>query len=357
MTKLSIIVPVYKVPPPYLRQCLDSLAAVKLQDIEIIMVDDGSPDCCGEICDEYSSSDRRFVAIHTENAGVSAARNRGIAESKGEWISFVDADDFVEPDAIENLIDTACETNSDILFFTGYLNKGLKQQEGHFRYADKKAFERGERFELIQRVMTIYSHPVVKEEILPIDAAWGKLYRGALLKKYNITFPEGIPVSEDGLFLLYAIREAERVVYSDKCVYHYRFNEESAMNKYRPAADIEQSRYLEKLSEYVQSMDEIDLENTYYLRVLVSMRHCMEQKFFHEKNNNSHFENRREFIELIKCEPYKTALRSKKLYEISSALFLRTLLIRIRFFGLLLSMLKIKKLMSGAVNRLKGNDT
>lgn len=356
MTKLSIIVPIYKIPIEYLHKCLESLVNIDSQDIEIILVDDGSPDFCGEVCEQYAQKDERIITIHTRNNGVSVARNIGMQVSSGKWVTFIDGDDWIESDSVEELLDVAEEINPDIVFFSGYLNHGNNQREGHFAYENKKTFDSSCFEQLIRRVITIYSFATKKNEILPIDAAWGKIYRNDFLRKNNIMFPVGIPVSEDGLFFLYAIKEAEKIAYYDKCVYHYRFNIEGAMNQYRPNADIEQSRYLEKLHECIDSFEDIWLEDVYYLRVLVSMRHCMQQKYFHVKNLESYIKNRKEFIELIKCEPYRSALKTKNLYKSSFMLCLRTILIRMHFIEVLFLMVRMKKPISKVINKLKGND-
>ena len=99
---ISVIVPVYKVEK-YLRRCLDSLAAQMLEDMEIIIVDDGSPDGCPDICDEYAAKDARMKVVHKENGGLLSARKAGFAASKGDYIGFVDGDDWVEPDTFLNL--------------------------------------------------------------------------------------------------------------------------------------------------------------------------------------------------------------------------------------------------------------
>lgn len=101
--KISVIIPVYKVEP-YLRQCLDSVVNQTYKNLEIILIDDGSPDNCGKICDEYAERDERIVVIHKKNEGLPAARNDGIAISTGYWITFVDSDDWCETDYYENII-------------------------------------------------------------------------------------------------------------------------------------------------------------------------------------------------------------------------------------------------------------
>ncbi len=110
---ISIIVPVYK-DEPYLRQCVDSILNQTYRDIEVLLIDDGSPDRCGEICDEFAKKDQRIRVFHTENKGLSAARNLGLREAKGEYIGFVDSDDWIEPDMYEVLLKRMQETGADI---------------------------------------------------------------------------------------------------------------------------------------------------------------------------------------------------------------------------------------------------
>lgn len=110
---ISIIVPVYKVEP-YLRRCLDSIAGQTYKNLDIILVDDGSPDHCGAICDEYAEKDRRITVLHQENAGVAAARNAGLAAASGDWLGWVDPDDDIEPDMYEYLLTHALACGADM---------------------------------------------------------------------------------------------------------------------------------------------------------------------------------------------------------------------------------------------------
>lgn len=113
---LSIIVPIYNVAP-YLRKCVDSLLAQDISDFEIILVDDGSPDECPQICDEYAAMHNNIHVIHQENAGLSAARNAGIAVAQGEYIWFVDSDDYVEPNVLGVIVEQILRDNLDVLRF------------------------------------------------------------------------------------------------------------------------------------------------------------------------------------------------------------------------------------------------
>ncbi len=113
MSKLSIIVPIYKVEP-YLRRCVDSILAQTFTDFELILIDDGSPDGCPAICDEYAQKDSRIVVIHQENQGVSAARNAGLDIAQGEFIGFIDPDDWCDPQMYEKLLKAIEENGRDI---------------------------------------------------------------------------------------------------------------------------------------------------------------------------------------------------------------------------------------------------
>ena len=118
---ISFIVPVYKVEGKYLRECIESLLAINYPGIEYIFVDDGSPDKSGQICEEYETIDKRVRVIHKKNEGVSVARNMGIDLAKGTYVTFVDADDWVESDKYELIIQHVIESKYDVYFHGQYI--------------------------------------------------------------------------------------------------------------------------------------------------------------------------------------------------------------------------------------------
>ena len=101
---ISVVVPVYKIPEDFLRSSIESVLNQTVQDFELILVDDGSPDNCGEICDEYAKNDARIIVIHQKNSGVSAARNAGIKKVRGKYLTFLDSDDLLKSDACSGFI-------------------------------------------------------------------------------------------------------------------------------------------------------------------------------------------------------------------------------------------------------------
>ena len=125
---ISVIVPVYKVEP-YLNQCVESILCQTYSDLEILLVDDGSPDRCGQICDEYAKQDCRVKVFHTRNEGLSAARNLGLQNAKGEYIGFVDSDDWIEPEMYEVLLKRLEETESNVCICGFYQEPGTYEKD------------------------------------------------------------------------------------------------------------------------------------------------------------------------------------------------------------------------------------
>ena len=145
MTRISVIVPVYNVEK-YLSRCVDSILNQTFTDFECILVDDGSPDNCGKICDEYAKKDKRVKVIHKQNGGLSDARNTGLDIAGGEYIYFLDSDDYVEYNLLEKLNDTICVCNAEMIVF------GYKVENGGFHSV------------LHSQLCSMFFHKVVDQE-------------------------------------------------------------------------------------------------------------------------------------------------------------------------------------------------
>ncbi len=204
---ISIIVPVYKVEP-YLRQCLDSIVNQTYKNLEILLIDDGSPDRCGKICDEYGETDDRIHVFHTENGGVSAARNFGLEKSTGQYIGFVDSDDWIEPDMFEVLLKKMKETDAEIA------GCGLIRE----RSSGSTKYE-------------------LEEEVIPSDDAVKRLVAGKIRYEVwnklcvrdmfrGVSFPSG-DVYEDVTTTTRLLHNAQSVAFSSRLLYHYRIRENS----------------------------------------------------------------------------------------------------------------------------------
>lgn len=203
---ISVIVPVYNVEP-YLRQCLDSIVNQTYPNIEILIVDDGSPDHCGEICDEYAEKDSRIIVIHQENAGLSAARNAALDIARGEYIMFVDSDDWVEPTFCEKALEMVLEYQVETVWFgyrVHYLDKIEERRTGLPRLFD--------------------SSEIIKHLVLCDDASlnigiWNKIYHRRLFEK--LRFPLGL-IYEDVEIICQIIHLTKSIFVSNEVSYNYR---------------------------------------------------------------------------------------------------------------------------------------
>lgn len=201
--RISVIVPVYKVEV-YLRKCLDSIVGQTYRNLEIVLVDDGSPDDCGTICDEYAAKDERIKVIHQKNGGVSAARNAGLDAAAGEWIGWVDSDDWIEPDMYEYLLDHALRAEADIAVCSRFE-----------RYRDRSVF-RGWEQELTldtEKALEL----LLKNDVMQ-NYLCDKLWRRSLFD--GIVFPEG-RTFEDIAVMHRLFMRARQVVCLPDAKYNY----------------------------------------------------------------------------------------------------------------------------------------
>lgn len=203
---ISIIVPVYNVEP-YIEKCLSSIKEQTLSNFEAILVDDGSPDNCGKICDEFAANDTRFRVIHQKNAGLSNARNSALAIAQGQYIGFVDSDDYIAPDMYEKLYEETIKTKTDIVICD------------HFRVEQGKP---------IPRTSFPKNQIFTREDLMKKLAGdgltsyiWCKLYKKELFDE--VKFIEGYNF-EDLAILHELVHRATKISYLHECLYYYFIN-------------------------------------------------------------------------------------------------------------------------------------
>ena len=228
--KVSIIVPVYNTAR-YLARCLDSIAAQTFTDWECICVDDGSTDESGAMLDAYARRDARFRVIHQENGGVSRARNAGLDAARGEYVGFVDSDDWVEPETYELAYEAAAAHNADLVQWdyvfedNGKRIVGLSLAEGPFS--------------------------VSKNATYFCPSMWHKLVFLKLIYANHLLFPENIRLSEDRLFSFQCSLLARRAFHLNRALYHYTANASSAshnMTREMILEEVEVVKEMEKFS-------------------------------------------------------------------------------------------------------------
>lgn len=214
--QISVIIPVYNVEK-YLEECIQSVIEQTYKNLEIILIDDGSEDGSGRICDEYAKRDSRIKVIHKENLGVSIARNTGLEVVNGHYISFIDGDDYINKDYFEKLL------------------KKIKEEDVQCVICGFNRIYNGTSEIVTYKENTIYSKEKFLEKILNVQGgigtACGKLWEKEAIN--SIRFNENIKIAEDSLFAIKAIKNVNNVYVMDEALYNYRFNKDSAVRKYK----------------------------------------------------------------------------------------------------------------------------
>lgn len=208
MVRVSVIIPVYNVEK-YLERCLKSVVEQSLKDIEIIVVNDGSTDGSGAICEKFAKSDNRIKIINQKNKGIGSARNTGMKSASGEYIGFVDSDDWIDSDFFEKLYDTAQEYGADIAY-ADFIRKGKYKHKIRMGIREKK--------------VSVDIYDKMKHcRNLTLGCVWNKIYKRDLIESNGLSFPEG-RLFEDGIFSMQAIYYANRTVSVPDTYYYYFVN-------------------------------------------------------------------------------------------------------------------------------------
>lgn len=208
MPKVSVIVPVYRVEQ-YIRECLDSIKKQTFTDWECLLIEDGSPDKSGKICDEYAKDDTRFRVFHVENGGVSRARNIGLDYMSGEWVMFVDSDDAIAENTLEICLKQVEKERLDMLQFS------FSRDKSDLGFHDGV------------RTNVLYLKDYIDSRKLLVCIA-GSLLNTTILRSNNLRFDSSLKLAEDQLFLFSYMNKAKRLQKIDNVLYWYRVNDKSA---------------------------------------------------------------------------------------------------------------------------------
>lgn len=270
MAEISVIVPVYKVEP-YLRRCVDSILAQTFTDIEVILVDDGSPDGCPAICDEYARQDNRVKVIHQQNGGLSAARNAGLdwvfAHSDSQWISFVDSDDWVHPRFLEYLHRAARENNVQISVCDYCRESIYEEPKNNVEYDTLKVTS-----------LQLYQH---LEKSLLFTVVWNKLYYKSLFEK--IRFPVG-KISEDTFVSYRLMYKCPQIAFIKRSLYFYYINQTGITGSTYSPARLAELDALKLQQQFFHEQQAIEWKKFCIIRTIrtyaVHIKKCSEDSLF-----------------------------------------------------------------------------
>ena len=247
---ISLIIPVYKVEK-YLEKCIQSVINQTYENLQIILVDDGSPDNCGKICDEYAKKDHRIEVIHKSNGGLSDARNKGLEIAKGEYIGFVDSDDYIEADMYEVLYNLLKQYNADVSICNFYT---VSQGKISIKNADNGINEYN-RIEILKEILldkNIQSY------------AWNKLYKKELFDE--IKYPIGKKYEDIGT-TFYLLEKCNKVVVTGKSEYYYINRQDSIVNNVTESTITDYIELIMQRYDYIEkNIKELSSYNKDYLK-------------------------------------------------------------------------------------------
>ena len=237
MDKVSVIVPVYNVEP-YIRQCLDSIVHQTYPNLEVLIVDDGSPDNCGAICDEYEREYDFVKVFHKQNGGLSSARNMGLDNATGEWILFVDSDDWCELNYVEKMVCGKSEDNFkvDVIISSSIHETSAKESRVHQIMEKEGIYCDKNLIDIMQAKSFCITFKDEKKYGIRRNstnsAPWDKLYRRKIINDNKLKYSEDVKVHEDRLFNLQYFSYVKCFKYVDAKGYNYRYVGESITKKY-----------------------------------------------------------------------------------------------------------------------------
>ncbi|MCD8291535.1 MAG: glycosyltransferase [Prevotella sp.] len=337
MPIVSIIVPVYKVED-YLDKCVDSLRNQTFKDIEIILVDDGSPDNCPKMCDGYALTDSRIHVIHKQNGGVSAARNDGLKIAKGAYVIFVDSDDWMEFNACEVLYNSAIRTESDVVIGDVYQISGELNRYTDFYAKEFITDDRGFIRELIKADIyrTYCPMPAPSGPAFGYGGPWNKLVKRSLLKQNNIYFDIRVKgIFDDILYTAYILSSASKISYIKKPVYNYRVITSSITHTYRPNVIEINDAIFNSWKEFFDKQRNADVyKKAFCACVLRRLEEAIRLYFVNEHNDKDANLLKKELKELVKREPYKNAISNVDLTKITKKQQLLVILSKVNMITL-----------------------
>ena len=307
-TQISVILPIYNIQTDYLMKCFDSLLNQTFDHAEYIMIDDGSENYVQEICRQYSAVDSRFKYIRIDHSGVSEARNIGITNAEGEYICFVDPDDWLSEvylDALYRLIE---ESKADIAMVDSIVHYPSRTVENHFLNSGKTILKGNEKNRLLYQCIGKKICEYYPSEIAA-GIPWCKIFRSSFLKNKGLKFVPEMPRMQDNIFSLYTYENAGLIAYEPLCLYHYRKNNESVSHRYNPDIIRQFEIYYSETQKYLDSYNkEQILYEALYMKELTSFNSYLSY-YFYEIKDRSTSDINREIDLLLTQEPYSTALQ------------------------------------------------
>lgn len=306
---ISVIIPVYNTEK-YLSRCIESILSSACQNFELILVNDGSDDGSSEICCRYCKKDGRIRLLNQEHIGVSAARNRGIEESNGEWVVFVDSDDFISDDFFARINQEKYQCCDMLIFdYQRLKNKVRKAADsGDEKYVEKIKYNAADRQQMMDSLLN--GAQLTRDGNMSLLSSCAKAYKKSILNQYHIRFPSNLVIGEDRIFNLEYLLHIQSCIYIRKKVYFVVVRPESAMRGFYPDFLQNDLRYQKQLKDILEKQGIIsEVEEAYYNSVLSCMADVLIRGIFHPCSPRKKYENYRLCKVMGRFGLYKQALK------------------------------------------------
>lgn len=328
MAFVSVVIPVYNTYIPYFRQCMESLLNQTFGDFEAILVDDGSDNGVEKECDAYAQMDGRIRVIHQKNRGVSAARNVGTETACGEWLVYLDPDDWWEHNTLELLRGRLSSGEAEVLFFSFFVNEEKEKSQTEKRLFEGKAAGTYQDAapELLENMQMGLMNENIRQVPGCFGSSWQYIIKRELAEQNGLRFRESLKLSEDALYTLYLLEDAKHVAIWDISLYHYRKYGESVCHRYNSRIVSNVREINKEFLHFIMSCGkgEAFLE-AYRIWLMKEYLLTLRLDFFHKDNPKTMTERKREWKQMLLAETSMEQLRqtdinglyeSRKMYGI-----------------------------------------
>lgn len=306
--KVSTIIPVYKVSLEYLQVCLDSLANQTMLDCEFIIVGDGASEAEASVCDKYTKKDSRFKFFRNEHQGVSTARNFGMEQAQGEYVTFVDADDWIAPETCQIVYNYAVSNHSDVLLWD--MMKEYPQMHG----GDRNWYNQNIGRINANEKLSILTNLIFPQQLNIARGCPAKLYNKKFLISNNIKFSTNLAIGEDVLFNIQAINSTKKISYLSTILYFYRQHSSSVTHCYLPNIWENIKYYETQIKEYIPK----SLHKTWATDVVLAFFWSWQLNYLNRENKKGFLSKFKEMRAVIKSQFFDDAFHSMDITLLSS---------------------------------------
>lgn len=336
MPLVSVIVPIYKVPEQYLKKCIESIIKQSLKEIEVLLVDDGSPDQCGQICEFYAQKDTRIRVLHKKNGGLSSARNYGCKQATGKWIMFVDGDDWIEPDMCRTMYEVGKKKNVQLVM-CGIMKDYRKSTVKYKYYLEDGKVYHGKECEWLQQQLLVYNGNIAD--------VCSKLIQRKLLVENQIIHDENLKQGAEGLeFNLHLFEKLESAMFINKPFYHYTYNEDSITESYNEENYEFVIKCFEQIKIFINSSKNNEMLMPWFNnRLLYVIVTTAISGYFNPKNTETYKEKKRKYTTYLEKSIVKEALKTKNTVGIGKQRAVILFFIKHRMYAALYIMGRLRK--------------